>query len=777
MRWLLGLVLLAATPAWGQEYGGTLTGVAFEAGTGRPLAGVEIVVEGYGTVVTGDHGEFHEILRPGEYDLHIGDALVEDVRVARGLSTELLLTVATDGTVYVEREEPEGSAPQLTDPDAAPGLVRGRIVDSDEGTPVEGARVFVRGHGADARTDADGRFELELPTGAWQLSVLRSGFVTQQVPDVVVAPDGPTPLAIELVPAGMSLAKVTVRTPKIEGGAAELLEERRSSSAVADVLGAEDMARSGDSDAASALKRVTGLTVVGGRYVYVRGLGERYSSTLLNGSMLPSPEPERRVVPLDMFPVALLDSVVIQKTFTPDQPAEFGGGVVQLRTRQIPSEFVLGMGVSGGYNSLTTWKDGLSYQGGPTDWLGIDGGHRALPDAIAAASADEQLKESDMFSDGGYSAEELEALGELMPNVYNLEYREAPVNSGASFTLGNGWRFGDEGATGFLLGGTYGNSWENDSFTRRYFGISNDEVVERHAYDFESLTNTVNLGGIFTAGLKLDEDHELGFVSMISRNTDNEARQYRGYNSDVLTDIKVSRLRWIERQLATTQFFGSHSVPQLNGTTLGYRYSRSVADRIEPDRRTYRFDLEPAEDEFWLLSDRPEGNQRLFSDLHDVSTDIGVDLTVPLWGSAEQETLASFKIGGTRVNRDRVVDTRRYKFRHKGELSATKACAARIPSRSSCPRTSATTASSSKRPPARPTTTPPTSACARATRCSTAPSCVARGYSPACGSRSRCSASRPSSSSRPRTRSYPPRSTRPTCFPRSCSPRICPSRC
>ena len=121
------------------------------------------------------------------------------------------------------------------------------------------------------------------------------------------------------------------------------------------MIGAEQMSRAGDSNAASALKRVTGLTVVGGKYVYVRGLGERYSASLLNGVSLPSPEPERRVVPLDLFPSAILQSITIQKTFSPDRPGEFGG-MVALQTRGIPEERMHGLGYRDRLPLVLPWK-------------------------------------------------------------------------------------------------------------------------------------------------------------------------------------------------------------------------------------------------------------------------------------------------------------------------------------------------------------------------------------------------------------------------------------
>ncbi|MGZ9098548.1 MAG: TonB-dependent receptor plug domain-containing protein, partial [Brevundimonas sp.] len=156
-------------------------------------------------------------------------------------------------------------------------------------------------------------------------------------------------------------------------------EPNRESAEVAAFLTAEDLERTGDSSAAGALARVTGLTVVEGRFVYVRGLGERYSSALLNGSPLPSPEPLQRVVPLDLFPSSILESVTVQKSYSVDFPGEFGGGVIDLRTIDAPNDPFFSMSTSIGGNTETTGEDSLIYYGSRTDFTGFDDGTRDVP--------------------------------------------------------------------------------------------------------------------------------------------------------------------------------------------------------------------------------------------------------------------------------------------------------------------------------------------------------------------------------------------------------------
>ncbi len=147
-------------------------------------------------------------------------------------------------------------------------------------------------------------------------------------------------------------------------------------------MSAQEIAKTPDRNAAEASKRVVGASVVDGRFVYVRGLGDRYTNALLNGTPLPSPEPDQQAIPLDIFPVAVLSDVTIYKTFLPDMPGDFAGGSVRVSTRTFPSQFFLTTSFTMGYNSLTTFKDRLSYQGSNGDWLGSDSGARRMPNNI-----------------------------------------------------------------------------------------------------------------------------------------------------------------------------------------------------------------------------------------------------------------------------------------------------------------------------------------------------------------------------------------------------------
>ncbi len=669
----------ASRPASRPAYG-AVRGVIFDAAAGHaPVGGAVIQVVGGSRFRTTADGAFHVAWPASRIHLRIirPDQVVHvELNVVAGQTAEVLITLRPGQPAHVGFELPAARQhrprPRQADPDQLVA-VRGQVLHLVEGTPISGAQVFAKGSSAQARTDEQGFFVLYLPPGRHDLAVIHPRFGTARVREVRVMKTrqlrASKLVTVKLAPLAGELPDLVVSVPKIEGSTASLLEERQTSQQVTDVIGAEEMAQSGDSDAAGALKRVTGITVVGGKYIYVRGLGERYSATLLNGATLPSPEPERRVVPLDMFPVALLESVVIQKTWSADIPGGFAGGTVKLRTRGFPGTFVAKLKLSVGWLTGTTLGENLDYVGGKLDWLGVDDGTRALPGPVRRASANQSLSERDRFSDTGYTVEELERFGEMMPRKFSLDRKRTLPQLGLGLTIGDSFKVWGRKA-GYLFAFTFKNDWDKDDRVLRYTTLNGGVLELSHTYDLEELENEIVLAGIGVLGIDLAKGHRLRLTSLVDRITTDTARRYEGYNRDLGASIRVSRLRWVERMLIVNQLRGEHDLsPLVEGAQLdlSWRYTFSAATRSEPDRRDYRYDLEDEETGLWLLSNRPEGNSRFFSELTDYNHDVGLDAKTAFtaWLGLE----ATVRGGVNLMLKDREVDTRRYHFLDKGPLS------------------------------------------------------------------------------------------------------------
>ena len=217
------------------------------------------------------------------------------------------------------------------------------------------------------------------------ISIVHSEYSAQTITDILVKKDATVNTKVKLTPASMELEEFIVLAPKVKGSIASIMAEEKESSAITNIIGSSEISKKGDSSAAGALKRVTGVTLLDGKDVYVRGLGGRYSNTEMNSMPLPSPDPQSRTVPLDIFPSAVIGSMKVQKSATADIPASFGGGYVDIRTKGKSKDNYFKITTEIKANS-NTGKEVNSYEGSSTDWQGSDDGYRAIPSQIVDAS-------------------------------------------------------------------------------------------------------------------------------------------------------------------------------------------------------------------------------------------------------------------------------------------------------------------------------------------------------------------------------------------------------
>ncbi|MGH8033992.1 MAG: carboxypeptidase regulatory-like domain-containing protein, partial [Lysobacterales bacterium] len=521
---------------------------------GTPLAGIEVLVDGELVTVSGADGRAEIYPAAGIHFLELRreDSVVLDQQI---LTTEdeisqWIVDVTGGGSALydVESTNSQGTVPvkvsEEMDSDATPGTIEGSLFSADDGKPIANARIFVSGLTDDFRSDDQGHFQIKVPSGSHSISILHPSFNILTRDDVEVPADDTTTLSLELTPAGTELPEYVVVVPFISGSLASVLEERRDDVAVANILGAEQISKAGDSDAASALKRVTGLTLVGGRFIYVRGMGERYSSTLLNSATVPSPDPVRRVVPLDLFPVGIIDSIAVQKSYTQNLPAEFGGGAVQLRTRRVPEVNFFQAEAKIGYRDGTTGKDGLRYSGGDHDWTGYDDGSRAESDLLEQASADgTQVKEYNRFTGEGYTPGQLELIGESLPVNY-LVYPET-IKPDLGFKSAGGAQFPVSKSTtlGFLAAMNYEEQWLTTEAQRTDYIVSGGELESANNFTFNTTVRDISLSGFLTLGAEVGENNQLTYNLMLLRNTTDTTQRQEGLNQDVQGgDIQFSTL-------------------------------------------------------------------------------------------------------------------------------------------------------------------------------------------------------------------------------------------
>ena len=395
-------------------------------------------------------------------------------------------------------------------------------------------------------------------------------------------------------------------------------EPQRQTSQVASFLSSADLERQGDANAALALTRLSGLSVVGGKFAYVRGLGDRYSYALLNGSLIPSPEPLRRTVPLDLFPSSILEGAAVQKTYSANYGADFGGGVIDLNTLKSPSEPFFEGKISGGYNSFSTLEDRLAYQGGADDWLGWDDGTRDVPGPIAQVFRD-QIQFSEL------SAADREIAGESLANGrYNVITEEnQEFDWGAELTGGTVYEKGD-----VELGLLFAAGFDRASVTREAERNLSVTVVTpsgivgstpRSANVRESnITTTANALG--TATLFFDDPylngtHELSATGLVVRQTDKQAQISAA--SDFNTPggaVREDATGWYEREMLFGQLAGEHNVFNFD---ISWRASHAETTRWAP----YEFSLQRELVDSVPLYNVTNNNSIAFGDLEDIVRD------------------------------------------------------------------------------------------------------------------------------------------------------------
>jgi outer membrane receptor protein involved in Fe transport len=472
-------------------------------------------------------------------------------------------------------------------------VVEGAVVDGDLGEGLPGANVVITGTANGTATDFDGQYRLTLTPGQYDLSFSYIGYVTKTVTGVHVAEGQTVSLSVDLALDAVGLDEVVVEAEAAADAEGALLAARAKSAGMSDAISAETISRSGSSDAAAAMSKVTGASVVGGKYVYVRGLGDRYANAHLNGSTLPTADPDRKAVQFDLFPANLLDNIVTVKTFTPDKPGNFSGGLVDIATKSFPSQFTFNFSANAGYNTNTSLADSfLTYSGGDRDWLGEDDGTRSVPEAVEDPEVPIPSSASSRFDPE--SAARLNEASKSFNNLMGNTVTTGPMNQSYSLSLGNRLGIGEQDAIGYVLGLTYSNkaSYYADGQTERWAvtGADTDALLPTLLLRDSRGTREVSLGVLANVAYQLGGNNKFSLNTMYTRSGDEESRFQVGQWEEIdITDPNskfISRtLGWIERELVSGQVRGEHYFPALLNSEINWSASYGRTTMDDPDRR------------------------------------------------------------------------------------------------------------------------------------------------------------------------------------------------
>lgn len=516
-------------------------------------------------------------------------------------------------------------------PRARTGIV-GRVIDESLHEGAIEAPVIVVGTNHRTRTDLDGNFALELPPGTYTLRSYQGGLQPARVENVVVREGQSTRVEIILRSTPRARPQEVVVTARAQTGTiAGNLQQRRDSANVSDGVSAQEIQRSPDQNASDAIRRVVGASIVGGQYAYIRGLGGRYVNVTLNGMPLPPLDPDVPGVQLDLFPSALLNSLNIVKTFSPDLPGDFAGGQLQIATREFPSRLTVNVTLSGGGDSLTHTGSVLGYAGGATDFLGVDDGTRRLPGTVPSVT---RASESSTLT-----ASQLAAMSRAFANRWNITRSAAVPNLQAGVSVGDTVRIAGR-PLGFLLSLSYqlntrrqvedvatvGN--EGDANNPRYVRRNEFDRERNPAWGQENTTETALWGALASLNLQPVPNHELSLTAMWNQSSSDFTNYRTGFLESASDTVAERQMRFVQRSLFFAQLAGDHR--EMGGSAhlrARWQLFTNVADRYEPDTRVMQYitgGVAPT-----LINDR-SATFRLFQDLDQVEVGGSADVQTTL---------------------------------------------------------------------------------------------------------------------------------------------------
>lgn len=334
------------------------------------------------------------------------------------------------------------------------GTVRGRVFDGNTGESMVGVTVFVKGTSIGTTSDLDGHFSFEVPEGQYDIQVSYISYQNLTIENVEVKAGQTVVLDnIKLNQSTQELAEVVVTADALRTTETALQTVKRKSAVILDGISSSKMQLIGDATAVEAAKRVTGVSVEGGKYVYVRGLGDRYSKTMLNHVDIPGLDPDRNSIQLDIFPSHLIDNIMVAKNFTADMPADFTGGMMNIETKSFPESKIMSFSFSTAYNPDMHFKsDYLRYKGGSTDFLGFDDGTRALPAGAENSAIPTPLS--------GHSQEQVSNFIKSFNPQLGAERKTSLPDFGANFSLANQIQL--KKGSGSKLGYVFSLSYKSD---------------------------------------------------------------------------------------------------------------------------------------------------------------------------------------------------------------------------------------------------------------------------------------------------------------------------
>jgi len=501
------------------------------------------------------------------------------------------------------------------------GIITGTVNDGELNDVLPFANVIIKGTTIGTTTDFDGKYILQVEPGAYVVSFSYLGYETKEVSEVLAVSNKETIIDITLNPLANALDEVVVTTTVSKNTEASVLQVQKAAVKLLDGLSLQSIKRAGASDIASAVKTVPGVSVQAGKYVYVRGLGDRYTKTLLNGMDVPGLDPDRNTLQLDVFPTSILDNIQVVKSFTPESAADFTGGYVDIITKDIPTKKEFGISMGAAYNSsMHLNNNALTSNTSATDFLGYDNGFRTLPVA----------REQNIPPPSAGSSVLTQVTQRFTPQM-GVEQDQNFMNYNFGFSLGNQYTLGEETRLGFQGALSYRSTTDFFQDAQNNFWFKNrssSSIFELEPDRLQSgdiSVNNVLISALAGVALKTKKSkYRLNFLHIQNGESRNA---FFDVSSLLFDDVRGVRdnIEYTERSITNALLGGTHTNSDASWT-FEWKLSPTLSLIQDKDVRFTSFEVN---DEGNLII-RPSSfgpPTRIWRDLEEINLASRIDLT------------------------------------------------------------------------------------------------------------------------------------------------------
>ncbi len=562
---------------------------------------------------------------------------------------------------------------------AIKGNLSGKVVDGKTGEELIGAAIIVSETGQGVLTDLFGNYSLQLDPGTYTINVSYVSYAIQKIENLVIEPGNHQEINVTLS-SDIQLEEIVVQAKAIKDNDVALLILQKKSLAVQDGISYSEIKRIGASDAAESMTYVTGAAIEDGKYMVMRGLGDRYSLVQMNGITMPSADPYRNSVSMDMIPAEMIENVTTIKTFLPDKPASFTGGLVDVTIKSIPSDYYLHLNINTTFNSVSSFRnDFLSDDATTNRWLSLDNGNRKRPyifdlypellernsldatrsGAVLATNTEPPLPLNDT------KFQVLDEAAKSGKNSFIPKRTNSLMDTGFKLAIGNQYRLAGR-PLGYNLGINYKRGFDlRDNYQTGFYSVEGnsalDSLVTDQNFRRHNTSEEVEYGGLFGLSYQLNSNNEISLNTIYNKNAVTMADTASGYwRNTGRPNYQSQKVSYVERTLWNSQLIGRHNIPAWNNAKIEWAAGYIELTQDQPDFRGFGFTTSGTR---YVMNTAEIGRlpSHFYRYLADRQINGQIDVTLPF--SSNKENIIKF--GGSYSKKER--DFSEYIYGHHRE--------------------------------------------------------------------------------------------------------------